>query len=101
VCFIEIKNSFANIFGKSTGIAVKNFAKFGCTITTGEKIIEKHVSELSKNKYIALEFSGNDCDFDWSAISERPDEQHVAKTPISDTEISHKARPFQNLSGAH
>lgn len=81
-----LKNSFANIFVKSTGITVKNFAKFGCTISAGKKIIEKHESELSQNKYVALEFGGNDCDFDWSAISENPQTQHSAKTPLADFE---------------
>ena len=82
-----LKNSFANIFGINTGIKVDNYAKFGCTITAGEKIIEKHAAELSGYEYTALEFGGNDCDFDWAAISERPDDLHMAKTPIADFEV--------------
>lgn len=82
-----LKNSFANIFGLSTGIKVDNYAKFGCTITTGKILIEKHAAELPGYKYTALEFGGNDCDFDWAAISERPDEKHMAKTPIADFEV--------------
>ena len=82
-----LKNSFANIFVKSTGMMVDNYAKFGCTITAGEKIIKKHADKLPGYKYIALEFGGNDCDFDWAAISEHPDDQHIAKTPIADFEV--------------
>lgn len=81
-----LKNSFANIIGMGTGITVDNYAKFGCTITTGEKIIEKHAAELSGYKYTALEFGGNDCDMDWAAISEHPDQPHMAKTPLADFE---------------
>lgn len=82
-----LKNSFANIFGKNTGLIVDNYAKFGCTITAGEKIIEQHADKLPGYKYIALEFGGNDCDFDWAAVSDRPDDQHMAKTPIADFEV--------------
>ncbi len=81
-----LKNSFANIFGITTGYKVDNYAKFGCTVTTGEKIIDKHAAGLSQYKYTALEFGGNDCDFDWAAISENPDAMHLAKTPIADFE---------------
>ena len=81
-----LKNSFANIWSASTGIIIDNYAKFGCTISTGKKLIEKHSAELSKYKYTALEFGGNDCDFDWAAISERPEDIHEAKTPIGEFE---------------
>lgn len=82
-----LKNSFANIFGMSTGIQVDNYAKFGCTITAGKKLIEKHAVELPGYKYTALEFGGNDCDFDWAAVSEHPEGQHIAKTPLADFEV--------------
>jgi len=82
-----LKNSFANIFGMNTGIKVDNYAKFGCTITAGKKLIEKHTAELPGYEYTALEFGGNDCDFDWAAISGHPDGVHMAKTPIDDFEV--------------
>lgn len=81
-----LKNSFANILAATTGIRIDNYAKFGCTITVGKKLIDKHASELSEYKYTALEFGGNDCDFDWAAISERPDDLHIPKTPIGEFE---------------
>jgi len=80
--YIFLKNSFANLFGRNTGIRVDNYAKFGCTITTGEKIIDRHAANLACYKFTALEFGGNDCDFDWKAISERPDDIHIPNTPI-------------------
>lgn len=81
-----LKNSFANIFGRNTGIKVDNYAKFGCTITVGNQIIEKHASDLTYYEYTALEFGGNDCDFDWKAVSERPDDIHSPNTPIGEFE---------------
>jgi lysophospholipase L1-like esterase len=29
-----------------------------------------------------MDFGGNDCDFDWKAVSERPDEEHLPNTPL-------------------
>ena len=81
-----LKNSFANIFGMNTGIKVDNYAKFGCTIAVGKKLVEKHTAELSGYEYTVLEFGGNDCDFDWAAVSGHPDDVHMAKTPIDDFE---------------
>lgn len=84
--YIFLKNSFANIFGLSEGVKVDNYAKFGCTITAGKSIIEKYASKLPDYKYTALEFGGNDCDFDWKAVAEDPDGTHMPKTPISEFE---------------
>ncbi len=85
-----LKNSFAELFGKWSGLAVKNYAKFGCTITTGRQIIERHAMELSGYRFVALEFGGNDCDFDWAAVSDRPDDIHLPKTPISEFETHYE-----------
>ena len=81
-----LKNSFANLFGIKSGVDIDNYAKFGCTITIGEKIVEKHVEELTDYKFTALEFGGNDSDYDWKAISERPDDLHLPKTPVDEFE---------------
>lgn len=77
-----LQNSFANVFSEHTGVKIDNFAKFGCTIATGSKMIKKHAAELSRYEYVALEFGGNDSDMDWAAISENPDKEHMPKTPV-------------------
>lgn len=80
--YVYLDSSFANIFVQKTGFSVDNYAKFGCTLTKGNRIIEKLFSQLGKYKYIALEFGGNDCDFFWPAISEDPNGSHLPNTPI-------------------
>jgi lysophospholipase L1-like esterase len=85
--YIFLKNSFLNILGmRNSSIKVDNYAKFGCTITVGRTLIEKHAAELPGYAYTALEFGGNDCDFDWKAISEDPEAIHIPKTPIDEFE---------------
>jgi hypothetical protein len=85
--YIYLKNSFLNILGRrNSSVRVDNFAKFGCTITSGKKIIEKHSDKLPGYRFTALEFGGNDCDFDWKSVSECPDGIHLPKTPLDEFE---------------
>lgn len=84
--YILLKKSFANLFCSGTGIVVENYAKFGCTIQAGMKIIEKHAASLAGYRYTALGFGGNDCDFDWSAVSKHPEGPHYARTPLLEFE---------------
>ncbi len=84
-----MKDSFADILHKSTGIEIRNYGKLGCTVREGEKLIEQHVSEISAYQYIVLEFGGNDCDMDWKAVSEDPEQPHEAKTPLAEFEATY------------
>jgi len=62
---------------------IKNFSKFGCTVTKGLKLIEKRVeSDEPCCDAIVTNFGGNDCDFDWKAISECPEGDHQPNTPL-------------------
>ena len=81
--YILLKNSFVNLLNKNTKMKVDNYAKFGCTIETGKKMVEKHGKDLPHYQFTVLEFGGNDCDFDWAAISEHPKGSHVPFTPLA------------------
>jgi len=62
---------------------ISNFSKFGCTISKAFALIEKRFKsgELTCDALV-LNLGGNDCDFDWKAVSERPDEDHQPNTPL-------------------
>lgn len=75
--------SFLDIVGSSLGIQVENYSKFGCTVSFGEKMIERHKERISSSDYTLIEFGGNDCDFDWMKIAESPLEEHAPKTEIN------------------
>lgn len=64
-------------------LEIKNYSKFGLTITKGAALIKKRLndSEVACDAII-MDYGGNDCDFDWKAISERPDDEHMPNTPI-------------------
>mgnify|MGYP004542170117 FL=1 len=80
------ENNFANLCGKDLGVKIENKAKFGSTISVGEKSIEKNLDIIknSDSKYVLMEFGGNDCDYDWKSISERPTEIHKPKSEVED-----------------
>ena len=76
--------SFQKICEDSFGITVENKARFGSTISRGEKIFEKNLEMIREcsGQYVILEFGGNDCDFNWKEISEDPDRKHLPMSTI-------------------
>lgn len=63
-----------------------NFSVMGCTIRKGMEIIKRHLLQLSDYKNVFLEFGGNDCDFNWQAVSDDPDGNHLPNTPPEEFE---------------
>ena len=64
---------------------IRNFSKFGCTITKGLTLIKKRLKgDEPFCDAIIMNFGGNDCNFDWKAISERPEDEHLPNTPLDD-----------------
>ena len=68
---------------KKFRLCISNFSKFGCTISKTLTLLEKRFrSDQPQSDAIVMNLGGNDCDFDWKAISERPDDDHQPNTPI-------------------
>jgi len=67
-------------------LTIKNYSKFGCTVTKGSKLIDRHLEKLEKDNTtchaIVMNYGGNDCDFNWKEIAERPNDEHLPNTPI-------------------
>ena len=80
------KSSFQRICEELFGITIDNKARFGSTIAKGESIFERNLEAIkqSDGDYVVLEFGGNDCDFNWSEISEDPFREHLPKSTIPD-----------------
>lgn len=81
-----LKDCFVNLFSATTGVVVDNFAKFGCTITKGLEIARKNAGKFKNYDYVVMEFGGNDSNFNWKEISERPDDRHLPATPLDEFE---------------
>ena len=68
--------------GETFHLTIRNCARFGCTIRKILPLIRRDSSAEAPEEEIAvLEMGGNDCDFDWAAISEKPEEHFDCKTP--------------------
>jgi len=62
---------------------ISNFSKFGCTISKAFSLIQKRFNNGNlKCHAIVLNLGGNDCDFNWKEVAERPDDEHEPNTPL-------------------
>ena len=62
------------------GVEIANYAKMGACTDTGLAIVKKRL-ECCEGADVLLSFGGNDCDFDWQAVSDQPQEEHLPKVP--------------------
>lgn len=80
------KNRFSNICENVLDIVIDNKAKFGSTISVGEKSFERNIEILNNPnvEFVVLEFGGNDCDFNWKEISSNPNIEHYPNIEINE-----------------
>lgn len=78
-----VKMNLEKLLGLN-GINIKNYSKFGCTVSKGLAIIRKHSRDLARYNKIFLEWGGNDCDFAWDEVADNPTGAHAPKTPLVD-----------------
>ena len=77
------------------GLEIRNKAHFGSTIGKALSLIRRDAEkEYEAGELAVLEFGGNDCDYDWAAISADPERSYDCKTPpaVFDGEYREAAR---------
>lgn len=77
-----LKKTAVSQVSEQLGIEVINRAKMGMTIEGGLALIEADLQRGLTADAALIEFGGNDSDFDWKAISENPDAEHLPKTTV-------------------
>lgn len=85
-------------------VNIDNYARFGFVTDKTIFWLEKCRKELSAHDAVFIEVGGNDCDFNWQAVSDDPAGNHVCNTPpeefeekyrkILDMVISSGTKPF-------
>ena len=65
------------------GFSIRNFSKFGCTITKAWDYIQRMFQKIDCDM-VLMNFGGNDCDYNWKAVSKRPGDSHAPNTSIED-----------------
>lgn len=80
------KKRFSNICEDILNVVIENKAKFGSTISTGEKSFQKNLEILENPniEYVVFEFGGNDCDFNWKEVSANPNIDHKPNIQINE-----------------
>ncbi len=63
------------------GIEVENNCKMGATIEEGFKIMQDTLGECDKDTVVILEYGGNDCNYNWSAVADNPNGDFLPNTP--------------------
>ena len=77
-----INRDWEQRLGEMFHLTIRNCARFGCTIRKILPLIRRDSGSAAREEEIAvLEMGGNDCDFDWAAISRQPEEHFDCKTP--------------------
>lgn len=75
-------NSFLSLCAKKMCINVCNYSKMGFTILDGIQMFHKRKSTISEGDCVLTEFGGNDCNFNWQEISEKPDGLHLPNVSL-------------------
>ena len=80
--YLSCENSFVNLFAEGKEFLIDNLSMFGCTVTKGMQILKRQYEKVSSCDLVVTEFGGNDCDFDWDAISKDPEGDFLPKTSL-------------------
>lgn len=67
---------------KKYSMQIKNYSSFGCTVTKGKNVLKKRLDSNMKYDAIVMDYGGNDCDYNWKAISENPEGNYSPNTPM-------------------
>lgn len=70
--------------GRGAGLpAIVNRAKMGATVKKGETLVQHDLQRGIERGIALVGYGGNDSDFDWSAISQKPEDTHLPHTPLA------------------
>ncbi len=65
---------------REAGISVENYSVMGQTSDAG--LERMRAGGLKPDRVAVIEYGGNDCDLDWRAVSEHPEELQYGKVPV-------------------
>lgn len=66
--------------GREKGVHVSNYSVMGQTTQNG--LDRMRPEQLQAGKVAVIEYGGNDCDLDWKAVSEHPEQRQYGKVPL-------------------
>ena len=69
-----------------TGVKLDNHSSFGSTVVKGYERLNKFLRQGRLGDYTLVEFGGNDCAYNWAAVADAPDGEHLCVVPPEDFE---------------
>ena len=78
------EGSFIEILKREHNCEIENYGRFGCTISYGHLLLDRHAKEIAGSAYTVIEYGGNDCDFYWKRIAQNPTGDHSPKTSLEE-----------------
>lgn len=82
------EGSFIEILKRERNCEIENYGRFGCTISYGHLLLDRHAEEIAESAYTVIEYGGNDCDFYWKRIAQNPAGNHSPKTSLEEFRTS-------------
>ena len=70
------------MLSKRFSLKIVNRSKLGHTVTKGKAMLDKFLNNTPDCTAILMDYGGNDCDFNWEAISTNPHNHYEPNTPI-------------------
>lgn len=91
--YAVIKPNYREMLAESQTVNIINHARFGATLPEGLKDYEE--TTTIEAAIVAVQYGGNDCNFDWAAVATDPDAAHQPRTPLP--QFEEKLRQFIEL----
>lgn len=82
--FDIIEDSSLVIACRNLGVEFNNQSVFGSIVSKTQRRLNKDIEKGVMGDLAIIESGGNDCDYDWSAVSAAPDEPHQPRTTFED-----------------
>lgn len=67
---------------REAGVQVKNHSVMGQTSADGLR--RMRMEQMRQGEVAVIEYGGNDCDLDWKAASEHPDQMQQGRVPVDE-----------------
>ena len=84
------------------GIEVENNCRMGATVEQGFEILKATLDDCDKDTVVILEYGGNDCNYNWEAVSNNPQGEFLPNTPADKFEATYvQMIEYAKKKGAH
>ena len=77
-----LKDSAITMLSNTFRVPFENLSRMGRTAPEALEVMKTMEPEAFRDKLVVIEYGGNDCDFNWAAVSKEPDAPHAPHTPV-------------------